>query len=343
MRAESRTGGPDRPSWVDAVLGAIDRVPFGPWAFYGLYALVALAYLHLQAWLAGTAPIGTFDPIQIPHAFYIVYPLGLIHYLHRAAADAWRDYRPALDIDDDAAARLEFELIHVPGRPALLIAALAAGVVASSAADPVSGIAGTSGVVLALQVVALWVAVTTVLMLVYDVVRMLRFVSRALGLAPEVNLFKPEPLYALSRLTLRAAVGLIAIPTFQLLAVPVEININASSIAWLTMLVVAGAAAFVLPLRGIHHRIVAEKRVLEAAAGVRIQATIARLHAAADANDTTVDDTLNKRLGSLIQERELLARLPSWPWQAGTGRAFASAILLPIGIWLLTRLLGRIV
>jgi hypothetical protein len=49
------------------------------------------------------------------------------------------------------------------------------------------------------------------------------------------------------------------------------------------------------------------------------------------------------QLGSLIAERELVSRLSTWRWQAGTVGAVASAIILPVVITLITRLLGRIV
>jgi hypothetical protein len=48
-------------------------------------------------------------------------------------------------------------------------------------------------------------------------------------------------------------------------------------------------------------------------------------------------------LGSLIAEREMPARPPTRPWQPGTVGAFVTAILLPIGLFIVTRALGRVV
>jgi hypothetical protein len=39
----------------------------------------------------------------------------------------------------------------------------------------------------------------------------------------------------------------------------------------------------------------------------------------------------------------MLARLPTWPWQANLLRGFVTALLLPILIWFATRLLERAV
>jgi hypothetical protein len=62
-----------------------------------------------------------------------------------------------------------------------------------------------------------------------------------------------------------------------------------------------------------------------------------------DADDLARMDGLNKALASLVVERDLLARLPTWPWQPGTLGAFATAIVLPVALFLVTRALERFV
>jgi hypothetical protein len=42
---------------------------------------------------------------------------------------------------------------------------------------------------------------------------------------------------------------------------------------------------------------------------------------------------------SVDGEREILGKLPTWPWSAGTIRGFGSALLLPITVFLLQRIL----
>ena len=67
-----------------------------------------------------------------------------------------------------------------------------------------------------------------------------------------------------------------------------------------------------------------------------------RLHGSVDRDDLSGSDGQNKALASLIAERDLVNRLSTWPWQAGTAGAVASAILLPIVLFLLTRFLDRV-
>jgi hypothetical protein len=334
---------PYRSSWLDALLRGIDRVPFGPWAFYPAYATAVLLVLHVQVWLTGALAWGGFDPTQLTHGFYLVYPLALLDYLRRTAVQAWHEVRPAIDVSDGDAGRLLYELTHTPVQAGFAIAGVAALVVVLSSGTSSSGIPGLSGLALVIGLLAIWAAVALVLTLIYEISRMLRFVRRTLDRVTKVNLFQPDALYAFSGLTLRAGIGVIAIATFQLIVVPAEVNATVESVAWLAMILIAGTAAFILPLSGIHGRIVAERRSLQAAAGERIVTTINRVHASVDADDASADDHLSKRLASLIQERDLLARMPTWPWEPGTARTFASAIALPILIWLLTRLLGKVI
>jgi hypothetical protein len=336
-----------RRAWTDVLIAAIDALPLPAWLVYILFGIAALGYAEAVAWIAGEWPAGTFMPAGVTRAFYLVYPLALVHYLHLAAARSWLGFRPALNVSDADATELGRELTTTPWRTAVGAAIVGVLIVGGTLlADPLA-----TGVVspgdrlpaLILQDLAIWFTVSIVLVLIFEIYRMLRFVSRALARVMDVNLFQPQPLYALSDLTVRAAVGLIAIPAFQLLTAPPAVNLAAGSLVWLAMIAITGVAAFVLPLRGIHGRIVAEKRQLQSAAGERLATALTLLHDEVDGRDLGRADGLNKMIASLIQERDLLGRLPTWPWQPGTPWALISAIGLPIVVWLATRVLERLI
>lgn len=93
----------------------------------------------------------------------------------------------------------------------------------------------------------------------------------------------------------------------------------------------------------MHRRIAAEKERLEAEANERLQTTIADLHQSVDRRELSDADELNKTLSSLSLERQILEKIPTWPWKSDTVRGFVTALLLPIILWLITRLLERIV
>ena len=62
-----------------------------------------------------------------------------------------------------------------------------------------------------------------------------------------------------------------------------------------------------------------------------------------DADDLSRADGLNKAQASLLQQREVIARLSTWPWSIATLRAFISAILLPLALFLIQRVLAQVV
>ena len=116
------------------------------------------------------------------------------------------------------------------------------------------------------------------------------------------------------------------------------------SVSWYATAVIIAAAAFVLPLRGIHERIAAEKRHLQAEIGRRLTTTLEAIHAAVDADDGPAIEARNRALSTLMTERDLVAKVSTWPWSAG------SADRLPIrgpaaarALNLVTRILQRLV
>ena len=44
----------------------------------------------------------------------------------------------------------------------------------------------------------------------------------------------------------------------------------------------------------------------------------------------------------MLQQREIVAKLPTWPWSVGTARGFLTAILLPIALFVVQRFLTQV-
>ena len=109
---------------------------------------------------------------------------------------------------------------------------------------------------------------------------------------------------------------------------------------WYVGFVGFGVIVFVVPLLGLHGRLVDEKERLQGEADDRLKGILAELNRDAGALELGRADALNKTLASLVQQRELLARLPTWPWSTTTLRAFVSAILLPLALFVVQRVLG---
>lgn len=336
---------PYPPSWLNVLISWIERLPGPPWVAFLAIGAITIVIANAQAPLAGR-PMG-LDLTQTYYAILFTGILWLIHYLDHVAREALDTFRPAMGISDADAADLRYRLTVVPARGAaiLFVAAILWTIEAYVFQAEAEGIVGLPP--LALMVRAPFETLTTAIILVtlYHTLRQLRLVGQIHAMAKRIDLYQPAPLYAFSTLTARTGMGifLLLIPSFVFVPGTASTLDYLVMAGWFTGLLAISSAAFVLPLQGMHGRIAAEKQHLEAEVGRRLTATTATLHHAVDQGDLSSADGLNKTLASLIAERELVHKLPTWPWQPGTVGAFVTAILLPIGLWLATRLLERVV
>lgn len=184
-----------------------------------------------------------------------------------------------------------------------------------------------------------------VLAILYQALRQMRRVSRLHAQARNVDPFRPMPLYAFSRLTAQSATVLIVFNVVGMAANTTALtseSVYALYLPWLVAFFTGAVVIFVVPLRGMHGRLVEIREGLEAAAGGRLSALLAELNEAIDARDADRVKALDGSISALRHERELLAKLPTWPWSTGTIRGFGSALFLPILLFLVQRVLGQL-
>lgn len=102
-----------------------------------------------------------------------------------------------------------------------------------------------------------------------------------------------------------------------------------------------GILIFTLPLIGMRNRLIKEKSQRLKQINEFLQLTIERIHSKINDQEDTDMQEANSTMSALIQERALIEKVSTWPWDTGTIRGFVSTLLLPIVIWLITRLLER--
>ena len=91
----------------------------------------------------------------------------------------------------------------------------------------------------------------------------------------------------------------------------------------------------------MNSRLVSEKRRLLAELDQRVKATLAGLHRCLDNNALAEVAQLNSAIVGLNAEREILTRIPTWPWRAGMFTGLLSIVVLPIMLFLLQLVLAR--
>lgn len=338
---------PYPPSWVDRLTGWVDRLPGPAWLYYGAGALLTyLAYLAAK-WWDGSLPGGTlprFPAVIVGSMFYYV---ALIDHLDKVAKRAMASFRPAAHASDDRLAALEFRLTTMPARPVWV--ATAAGLVYGSLVlvaawqglmyVPASPF--TSAPATLLEVAVVLGLSINLLVFVFHTFHQLRMVNRIYTHYTKVDLFNLDPLHAFSRLAAHTAVGAILL---QILWQTGEswMAADAATLATGAGIVVLALVTFFWPLHGLNRLLVEEKERLKAIAGQRLKKAVHDLNRALDADELDKLDPLTKGLQGANLEMQIVEDIPTWPWQPGALRSVAGAVLLPLFLWLLTRLLEQV-
>ncbi|CAN5483292.1 hypothetical protein BH09ACT4_BH09ACT4_09970 [soil metagenome] len=335
-----------RRSWVDALISGIDRLPGPAWLFYALGTIVFIAGNVGLRWLDGSQPIGGVDAAVLIFSVLTLYGLAAAHFLRRAARRSLAAFRPALGDAENAYPELESRLTNMSPAAALAAVVVALGIEAagvlfsptgwgiSSTAAPV-----TNGFTL-VQEAIFGVFFSTFIIRAIQQLAVIVLIHRR---ATNINLYAREPNIAFSRLTLSTSIAVTVPFALANTLAAVEAGISPFEVGLLATVILISIALFVLPLNGMHRRLLQIRESMMAESNRRFESAVLALHRSVDTSDYASADALGKTMAALTVEADRLNRLSTWPWRAETLRRFLSAIALPIVLWTITTLLGRFV
>jgi hypothetical protein len=330
------------PSWIDRLIIWIDDLPGPVGVFYALCTLALIALVVLLFWIDGGVPLGSVDPVQTISSIFIVYWLALYHYLTRVGSRSLQIFRPLLDADDSEITRIDYELAALPGWLGWLVIPLGLAFAAMMVlGNPAlyGDIIPRTAIPYVVDIVFSGFMLSTFLCLS---IRQLRMVGKLHARATNINLLKLEPAHAFSALTARTGIGLVLIMILAYLMDPTAVVGSTLDILLVIAISLLALAIFALPVMGIRDHLEAEKqRVLDGASD-RLQIATESLHRNIDQGSYSGLEGMETAIKSLIREREMFAKISTWPWASGTIRGFGSTLLLPIFLWLVTRLLERV-
>jgi hypothetical protein len=331
------------PSWVDRLVEWIDSLRGPYWLFYALATIIMAVIINAMLWMGGGLPAGEVDIVNSSYAVFVFYYLGLYHYLTHVASRALRVYRPLLDVDDTAVQRLDHELTRLPrwiGRLGVPVGFVLAGL--SVIGDPTyGGDVQPTFLLYAGDILITGFLMATFLAVIIRTIRQLVMVNRLQKRATNINLLRLAPAHAFSALTARTGIGII-IASVGAYIMELMSNGYVNDVISYVFLSLLALAAFVLPVIGIKNRIDEEKERALGEVTDLLQATNERLHEMVRNSEDKGLKRVEKATAALIRERELLKKVPTWPWDTATIRGFSSALLLPIFLWIVTRLLERV-
>ena len=176
----------------------------------------------------------------------------------------------------------------------------------------------------------------------YHTFHQLRMVSRIYTRHTNVSIFDIGPLYALSRVTATTTVAMLFFVYIGLTFYGDWQGTSPVPGATAVVFVLIALATFVWPLFGAHRLLQKEKVRWKSEVSRRMEAVSLELHQRVDTQDFRDADTLKDTLDGLIAERGVLDKVPTWPWEPEAVRAVATAVLLPVVLWAITRVLERL-
>jgi hypothetical protein len=178
--------------------------------------------------------------------------------------------------------------------------------------------------------------------LIYHTIHQLRTVNEIYEKYAKVDIFNLTPLYTFSRLTAYTAVGKLMIAYLWVATFPWISSDYVVIGSWM-IAILAALAGFILPLLGIHARLVEEKQRWKVDAGQSLKSSILHFHQSVAERKSDEIELFLKVIEGVNREQAFVDQIPTWPWQPGTIRGLTTTVLVPIFLWLVLRVLERIV
>jgi hypothetical protein len=339
---------PYSPSWVDRLTDWVDRLPGPFWLFYLVMALVLVLIKSAFAWRDGSYPVATFFPFHVVDQSNSAYLFFIIHYLDNRAGAALTVLRSVLAVDDAGYERLRYQLTTMPARPTFvwslvgLLFGLAYLPLVMSQAQLQSLMLFTSPTVTVVDLASSGLNWMVNAVFYYHTTRQLQLVSHIYTKHTNVNVFATGPLYGLSRVTAITTLALLFI-TFLYISYWIDWQFQTTAdVAVVLAFVLVALASFVWPLYGVHEVLQEQKERRKGEVARRLEIVTDELHRRTDAGDYSDMGNLNFTIDSLLKEQSALEKISTWPWQPETLRVVVTALLLPIGLWVITRILERL-
>ncbi len=283
-------------------------------------------------------------------SFLILFP-AVQQYLNTTARRALEGFRPALHIGDDEYRKLHYRLTITPSGSGGVAGVIGAAIGLLSFLSSPLGYGVTPETSLVTDVLAAFYAMLTMALLAvftYHTLRQLRLVASVHRMAKHINLFQLAPVYSFSTLTSRTGIAIIlSISAGYIFLSYVAARVSAAIFSPVDVLVMVfmflvALGCFALPLNSMHDRLSNEKTHVLAEVNRRLEATINTVHERLDNGEFHTMDQMEKALANLITERKVLTEVSTWPWRPGTLRGFLSALALPVILYLITGMLGRL-
>jgi hypothetical protein len=248
-------------------------------------------------------------------------------------------------VNDEEYPRLFYELTTLPSRQTLLasLATLLFVFLTEAIGEPYSlkelGAFPISANVLRFVYLLSWCVFGAFL---YHTIHQLRVIHTIYTSYTQIDLLHIKPLYAFSKIAALSAGSVAVLGYGWLLANPWIDTRDPIVFITMVLLTLLAIVTFIWPQLGIHSLQVDEKERLIDEVILRLESLISEFHQGVDDHDFSGIADLNTAMAGLESELSRLRRIPTWPWEPEVIRVLVTALALPLGLWLVQRILERI-
>ena len=333
-----------RPGALSRFYAWCDGLPWHGWWLFPALAGVLLVWAHAILWATGRLAVGTLDPTLTVSVVYGPYALGVLAYLNRVAGRALEAFWPATGWPDRD--RSSWAHAFTTVRAGVELPSLSLGIIVAigSFLSAPAAVVGTDDLdrltyAVALAPIAIFGYAMTLLAIAHTS-RQLRLVAKTHRQARAIDPFDRGPIYAFSRFTVQIGLAFLVSGYYTLVVNSAFQSGNLVGLGVLALVIVLGVACFVPAALG--HPRPPGRCEGGAVRGVeeRVGTLAQELYRRIDAGEFDGTKVISEAIAASGAVRERIERLPTWPWRPQLFRGFLSALLLPVVVYLLSRLIG---
>lgn len=336
---------PYPPGWFDVLKLRVEALP-GPWWLpYAIFGGVMLTAQYLVNWASGVVLPELSQIYFVLIAGGSAFVLGMTHFLDRAAMRAVREFRPALKFDEASFQKLVYTFTTMPRGWTLAFSLTGMLFVVIGL---VRGF--TPFQLLNLDTPTYWqwfhAGVELLLwfvngMFIFHTIRQLYLVKEVYDKDAQINLFQLGPLYALSGLTARTALAIVVLG-YGAAFTGSQVTAAETRLGTFILASFGIFLCFLVPLLGIHRRLVQEKTDALSEINARLEATITKVHVEMDAGELEKIAPLKDLSETLEMQQRVVEKIPTWPWQPETLNVVITALVLPIVLFIIQFIIQKL-
>lgn len=339
---ETRRAPPYRPLWVYHFFTFIDRLPIPGWLLCLLIIVIVGVASHLVAWQQGNLPFGQINGFLSTLGSYIVLMPFVWVFLTERAHRALLDFLQGSGKSQAQVQAISSDFNSLPDWEMILL--LAFGLLLGyftyyNVSVPMVPL--SAQVLPSLNLLGWLTTMGLAFPFLARAARQIALIKRLFN-DLEVDIFNPQPVYAISRYTsmisiiiLIIAYGIAPIGFPAILFTPIGIFLQFLGVG-------SALALFFIPLADVNRSMRRAKEGLLSELGKDLKEVHRQAHRSVARHKLGNISDLRNAVGMLKDEMEIVQKIRTWPWQTETLRNLLTPLLIPVLVYLVQRVLGGV-